>query len=58
MSNYLSIFRMKAHRSIMAKFRCSNHSLAMETGRHGAVSWYVEREDRIYIHVCNICAIN
>ena len=49
MAPYHKILRERKHRSIiMAKFRCSNHQLAIETGRHAPV--IIDRNDRICIY--------
>ena len=48
-AKYLDVLREKKCISIMAKFRCSNHTLAIETGRHSIVS--IPRDERI----CKYC---
>jgi hypothetical protein len=45
---YLGIFREKKYRSIMAKFRCNNHQLVIETGRHNPN--HIDQDDRICIY--------
>ena len=34
---YLDILKIKKHREIFCRLRCSNHSLVMETGRHTGI---------------------
>ena len=48
MAPYLKILRERKHRSIMAKFRCSNQELAIETGRHAPA--IIDRNNRICIY--------
>ena len=51
MAPYLKIIRERKHRYIMAKFRCSNHQLAIEAGHHAPA--IIDRNDRICIY-CEI----
>ena len=51
-AQYLSLLREKKLRSILFKFRISNHQLAIKTGRHHQN--YIPREERI----CRFYLIN
>ena len=48
MAPYPKILHERKHRSIMAKFRCSDHHLAIETGRHAPA--IIDRNYRICIY--------
>ena len=46
---YLDILKIKKHREIFCRLRCSNHSLVIETGRH--TGKFLEIAER----VCPLC---
>ncbi len=46
----LSVLTMRKYKTSLAKFRCSAHSLFIETGRYQGIN----KEDRI----CQMCNLN
>ena len=51
LDQYINCIREIKHISVLAKFRTSNHTLAIETGRHGQSQPRVER-------ICLFCKYN
>ena len=51
LESYINCIRERKHISVLAKFRTSSHTLAIETGRHGQSQPRTER-------ICLFCKIN